>query len=522
MRSRTSKLIRLLAPVGLIPLFACLAPPVESPKTTITQETSVRVEQNIKNKVDLLFMVDNSPSMAPKQTELRNRFPQLITALQNFATMGSPASYHIGVVTSDLGAGQFNLNNGQCHPGGDGAKLQVAPAPSAINPPANCANFGLSGGQRFLDYNQLTGTNNITGGLDVPSAFNCMASVGEAGCGFEYQLESVYRALHDPIPENQGFLRPDAILAVVWVTDEDDCAAPDDTDLFDPSTAGINKYSTLHSFRCTQFGIMCNNQLVPGMSTGGAIPGSCVSAPASMGGKLTDINKYINFFSGPAASGGVKTDPNDVILVSIVAPPQPVAVDIKMPCPDQPNTPSCSILTHSCVAAANPKFFGDPAVRINQVVTSAKNHNETSICDTDYTAAIDALGNLIISQIGAGCLNSPVAKRADGTPDCVVEDVTANTDGTSTTKEIPSCAQGASPPCWKLDDKLAQYQQQGCVPRGQVAPMSCKLPPSCQPVTNPVDNTMQLASIGIDRGGAMPPANTTAHVSCATIASSSK
>ena len=72
MRSRTWKLVRLVAPLGLIPLFACLAPPVEAPKTTVTQETSVRVEQSVKNKVDLLFMVDNSNSMAPKQNELRS------------------------------------------------------------------------------------------------------------------------------------------------------------------------------------------------------------------------------------------------------------------------------------------------------------------------------------------------------------------------------------------------------------------------------------------------------------------
>jgi len=134
MRSRTWKLVRLAAPLGLIPLFACLSPPVESPNTTVTQETSVRVEQSVKNKVDLLFLIDNSPSMAPKQNELRNRFPQLIKALDTFAAQGNPASYHIGVVNSDLGAGPFTLNQGQCHPGGDGAKLQVTPAANAQLP----------------------------------------------------------------------------------------------------------------------------------------------------------------------------------------------------------------------------------------------------------------------------------------------------------------------------------------------------------------------------------------------------
>ena len=528
MRSRSWKLVRLVAPIGLIPLFACLAPPVESPKTTVTQETSVRVEQSVKNKVDLLFMIDNSPSMAPKQNELRARFPQLIKILDDFAAKGNPASYHIGVVTSDLGSGPFTLNQGQCHPGGDGAKLQVTPAAGAVLPMGvNCSGFSLSGGVRYLDYNQLNGTTNIMGGLDVPTAFSCMSAVGEGGCGFEHQLEGAYRALHDAatIPENTGFLRSDAILAVVYVTDEDDCSAPPDSALFDPSTNGVNMYGALHSFRCTQFGIQCNGMPVPPMSLAGQT--GCTSQTMANGGMLFDTQRYIDFFTKPAAQGGVKVDPNDVILVAITAPADPVGVTITSPCADQVNTPMCPILNHSCIAAANPLFFGDPAVRLSSVVASAKHNNLTSICDTDYTSAINALGELIVSQIGAGCLNSPIANRADGTPDCVVTDVTANPDGSTTTKELPSCAEnGHVVPCWQVIDKLAQYNMQGCTPPGVTPPMSCMLPPTCQPVTNPVDGTKQLVTVSIDRGldsTGKPnpaPAGTVANVSCATIASS--
>jgi hypothetical protein len=478
----------------------------------------------VKNKVDLLFMIDNSPSMAPKQTELRNRFPTLIKALQNFGASGNPASYHIGVVDSDLGAAGFTLNGGQCHPGGDNGKLQVTP----ITPPTgiNCTNFALSGGVRFIDYNQLNGTDNLMGvpAGDVSTAFSCMAGVGEGGCGFEHQLEATYRALHDPIPENANFLRSDAILAVVFVTDEDDCSAPTNSDLFDGSTAGISMYGTLHSFRCTQYGIQCNGQPVPPMSTSGLT--GCSSQVMANGGKLFDVQRYIDFFTKPAAQGGVKVNPDDVILVAIAAAPDPVGVTITSPCADQVNTPNCPILNHSCVAATNSMFFGDPAVRLSSVVSSAKHHNLTSICDTDYTAAIQALGDLIISQIGAGCLNSPIANRADGTPDCVVEDVTALPDGSTSTKEIPSCAEnGHVVPCWLVIDKLMQYQQQGCTPTAP-EPATCKLPVTCQPVTNPVDGKQQLVTVSIDRGvdsSGKPnpaPAGTTANVSCATIASS--
>src|SRR5690348_14462227 len=181
MRSRTWKLARLFAPVGLVPLFACLSPPVESPRTTVTQETSVRVEQSVKNKVDLLFLIDNSPSMAPKEVELKNRFPQLIKILDDFAAKGNPAWYHIGVVDSDLGAGPYNLNQGQCHPGGDNGALQItAKAATGAPIPTQCPSFSLSGGVKYIDYNQLDGSKN-TGGLAVDQAFACLASVGDAG-----------------------------------------------------------------------------------------------------------------------------------------------------------------------------------------------------------------------------------------------------------------------------------------------------------------------------------------------------
>jgi hypothetical protein len=236
----------------------------------------------------------------------------------------------------------------------------------------------------------------------------------------------------------------------------------------------------------------------------------------------------------------VKVDPGDVILVGIDGPETPfsmVLIDPTLgntpyhPCPAPMLSQTCiEALQHSCENGPQPGFFADPAVRLNAVINavSATGHSQiTSICGTDltqppnYQSAMQQLGQLISSQIGPGCLNSPVASRADGTPDCVVEDVTANPSGTTSTVEIPSCAEnGNMPPCWQLNDLLSQYQSQGCVPPPGPPPPSCKLPLSCQPVTNPVDGKKQLASVSINRGGTPPPANTTARVSCATIASS--
>src|SRR3954469_7751287 len=98
-------------------LFACQTP--NSPNCP----SRSKLGQNLKNKVDILFVIDDSPSMSPKQAELRARFPELIKILDDFGK-ANPAHYHIGVATTDMGAGPFNLGNGQCRPGGKGGKLQ--------------------------------------------------------------------------------------------------------------------------------------------------------------------------------------------------------------------------------------------------------------------------------------------------------------------------------------------------------------------------------------------------------------
>ena len=71
---------------------------------------------------------------------------------------------------------------------------------------------------------------------DITDAFTCIAALGDQGCGFEGQLKSPRWAL-DPLnspPGNEGFLRPEAFLAVILITNEDDCSVPDDSDLIDP------------------------------------------------------------------------------------------------------------------------------------------------------------------------------------------------------------------------------------------------------------------------------------------------
>jgi hypothetical protein len=544
MASRNRKLIRSVAPLALVPLCACFGPPVASPRTTVTQETNVRVQQNLKNKVDVLFMVDNSSSMDPMQLELRARFGDFFKVFEDLAASGTFADLHIGVVTSDYGAG--DAGGGGCDPYGGGQRgfLQTLPSPKAINPPANCM---APTGAPFISYKFNDGappTTNLPNGSDTTalvSEFTCMASVGAAGCGFEHQLESVYQALRNT-KENAGFLRDDALLTVVFVTNEDDGSAPPQAKFYEQTNdpAGTNMYGQYATYRQTRFAVDCGGMQIPYGMPVGPLTG-CAAAPNPMNADPStafDISRYISFFTLAAAQGGVKVDPQDVILVGIDGPESPFETILYDPaqgnapyhaCPTPMLSQNCTeALQHSCENGPQPGFFADPPVRLNAVINSVMNHKVASICGDDltkapdYTNAMHQLGELIGGHLKPACINAPVANRADdGTPDCIVEDVTANPNGTTTTVEIPSCAEnGNTTPCWQLDDLLAQYQMQGCVPPPGPAPPSCKLPLDCQPVTNPVDGKQQLASVSINRGGQMPPANTTARVSCATVASS--
>ena len=82
-------------------------------------------------------------------------------------------------------------------------------------------------------------TKNYAGTID--QAFSCLATVGTSGCGFEHQLASAAVSLgfRGTTPAaNVGFLRPDAFLAVAFITNEDDCSAPPDSTIFDHQSLG--------------------------------------------------------------------------------------------------------------------------------------------------------------------------------------------------------------------------------------------------------------------------------------------
>jgi len=470
--------------------------PDMSPANPCGQDVCIRTAP--KNKVDMLFVLSDGPTMGTKLAAFRASLPALLDTLAQYPAAGAPADYHFGVVTADLGAGGSALPSFGCQPGGDGATLR--------------ASADMTGGVRYVEYDQLTGMQNVP---DVAATLDAISDVGTSGCTFQQPLQAGYQALHDFVPENAGFLRSDAVLVVVYVSDADDCSAPYDTDLFDASSDGVARYGPLDRFRCTQFGVQCNGAPVPPMSVSGLT--GCSSYDLSNGGKLTAVDRYINFFATPAAQGGVKLDPSDVVLAAIAAPADPVGVTITSPCADDASVAMCPTLNPSCIAVNDTSRFGDPAVRLQAVVGAARYHQAGSICNDSDDDVMKKLLPLGQGGVGPACLQTPVATRVDGTPDCVVENITTRPDGSQSIADVPSCAEnGGVTPCWRLVDRLADYDTGGCTPPDVVPPMTCKLPPYCQPVIDPVDGMRQLYVPIVDWGGGAPDHATTSDFHCAS------
>lgn len=151
--------------------------------------------------IDFLFVIDNSGSMTVQQGQLLNSFPGFIDAIQT--SLDNVDSYHVGVITSDNYAG----NEPGCTTIGD-LVTQTAGSQSS-----NSVCTPFSSGLRFA-----------TDEDDLQTAFPCMAQVGTTGSPIEQPVTATVAALDPAKAEpggcNEGFIRDDAILVVVIVTDD--------------------------------------------------------------------------------------------------------------------------------------------------------------------------------------------------------------------------------------------------------------------------------------------------------------
>lgn len=152
-------------------------------------------------KLDLLFVIDNSGSMGQEQANLIANFPGFINVLE-----ASGLDYRVAVTTTardysynmSTPLGSISQSTGS---GEDGTMLQ----PSSCNMT-----------KRWID----------KGDPNPAMTFSCVANVGTNGNADEMPLGGMRDAFEDRMADNTnaGFRRTDALLGVVLLTDEEDCS----------------------------------------------------------------------------------------------------------------------------------------------------------------------------------------------------------------------------------------------------------------------------------------------------------
>lgn len=288
--SRASRLawLSLLGLGASLAASGCLTRPLEALDTRTTWTTHFSQASSGVSKIDLVLMIDNSGSMADKQAILSDAVPKLVRGLLNPPCVGkdnqpiaaqpeSPADacpagsarefepvydVHIGIVSSSLGghgvtsicqpvpqSGPGDTTYKSTWTGNDGGHLVARLDENNPDVPAPTYE-----GKGFLAWDpeaKLTPPGETTLDGAETKLRDLVAGVGQSGCGFESSLESWYRFLIDPEPydtitmndkghvtpngidqrvldERAAFLRPDSMVAILMLTDENDCSIRED------------------------------------------------------------------------------------------------------------------------------------------------------------------------------------------------------------------------------------------------------------------------------------------------------
>ena len=267
-----------------------------TPPGGVGQVTEFSILVATQRDLDILFLVDNSPSMGPIQQALADNLPRMIAQLDALPD-GRP-NLHIGVVSSDMGAGSQGIG-GNCNTvlgdrgllwGNDptpGVRATVAPGSQWAIAAGITDGCGLNSGARWVEDIQTPNGGvgrqvNYSGGpTALSSVFACLArGVGVAGCRYAHQLQALRLALNpqkigcdaqgdnctDVNMANVGFLREKARLLIILVTGQDDCSAMpsnvtnDNLFMNDPKDPNTNAGTETARLRCAARGHMCNGQ----------------------------------------------------------------------------------------------------------------------------------------------------------------------------------------------------------------------------------------------------------------------
>ena len=464
--SRTGILIG--TAVALPGLFACLDHPLKPVEYEAQQEKQDSIALTVNKDVDILFVLDNSGSMGEEQATLAANFASFIEVLEREEVA---ANYRIGVTTTDNGnpwcdgtgpeggrlvasscrsrTQDFVFNGAMMIDATDEACLSICPEewtniaiqPSAIEGSADMA------ARPWIE--NIEGATNLPDGLDTITAFQCLGPQGISGCGFEEHLESMYKALtraETDGEESQGFLRSNAILSVVVVTDEADCSInkahetiflPDGNRVFWSNPEDGAPTSAV----CWNAGVDCD-----------LAAGTCVSANKDVDGNpagsddaavLRPMNRYIDRVQ---EIEDLKQDitPDQEVLVALIGGVDDTGNATYAASQIDPSFQIDFGIGPGCESAAGRAV---PPVRLREFAEAFQvgdQQNMFSICNSDYSPALEAIAEAIADQVKPACMPACVADTDPTTPETLdpqcnlIQEAPQEGGGLETTT-VPAC-----------------------------------------------------------------------------------
>lgn len=394
------------------------------------------------DKLDLLFVIDNSPGMARAQRAFTAQLPRFLDALASghSLTVESgrfPAArdIHAAVVTSDMGMLTVEQIAGCSPDGGDDGRLQHEPRGEACE----------SGYPPYLHYAAETAADIESLAKDL----SCITPVGTSGCDYVQPLQAAFKALMpsrlqlapDHITDDlsffpsrdgrgatgrgdepggaRGFVREDALLGIIVLTDDDDTSVKD-FEAFRPATelhrdseyrdqdpklrAFFNPDSLQPAEHFAKSFRLLNNvrrgRVVFAAIAG--VPAELVAPEALSGLDLQDERARGELY---------ETLLSDERMTQRIDPTS------------EPGSGNGKLVP-SCMHSGGDDAEARPAYPPRRLVEVARDHGPNgviqSICQDDLAPAFDAIVDRLASQLGDACMEKPLQRRADGTVACDV------------------------------------------------------------------------------------------------------
>jgi hypothetical protein len=468
--SFTSRLSLLVgASVALPSLFACLDHPLKPVEYDALQEAQDAIALTVNKDVDILFVIDNSGSMGEEQATLAQNFASFINVLERPEV---EANYRIGVTTTDNGnpwcgttgpeGGALRLSSCLSRPTEftfDGATVieAFAEACEAVCPPEwtniEIQPTAIDGSEEMRArpwLENIEGATNLPEGLTTTQAFQCFGPQGINGCGFESHLESMWKSLRRSQTDGDdayGFIRANAILSVVHLTDEVDCSynndwetmfLPDGDRTFwsDPTAASPT------SAVCWNAGVACEGSDCHSVNLD--VAGAEVNdAEADDKAVLRPLQRYIDIVDELERDKQVIT-PDQEVLVALIAGVNSDGSVTYQPSLMDPQFQNDFGIGPGCQSAAGTAV---PPVRMREFAEYFKvgdTRNMFSICDADYSPALEAIAEAIADQVKPACMPACVADSDPTTPEvldpqCNLIQEAPRGDGSFEETTIPEC-----------------------------------------------------------------------------------